>query len=206
MTSFKRSIIFSLFCSLAHLCSNQCKAGLISNFNGFVSDRVGNGKDRQLKDRVGGSDSLDIIADLALKNEVLTAQLSSLKTYIYVQKKQINEIRKEKEVLRREMTKFSENQENNREEIKNELRKAFEQEKNAILALVEDDKKVVYEEHQLQINEMKIKLTREIKIKDAEVDTAVEITIMLKERITELEIDQARNEKARLDAYKVSAK
>jgi hypothetical protein len=205
MTCFKRSIIFSLFCSLVHLCSNQCNAGLISNFNGFTSDRAGNGKDRQSTDRVGSADSLDVIADLVSKNEVLTAQLSSLKTYIYVQKKQINEIRKEKEILRREMSKFRENQDNDREEIKNELRKAFEQEKNAILGSVEEDKKVMYEEHQLEIDEMKKALTRNIEIKNAEVETAVEITIMLKEKITELEIDQARNEKARLDASKVRA-
>jgi hypothetical protein len=155
---------------------------------------------------VGSADSLDVIADLVSKNEVLTAQLSSLKTYIYVQKKQINEIRKEKEVFRREMSKFRENQDNDREEIKNELRKAFEQEKNAILGSVEEDKKVMYEEHQLEINEMKTALTRDIEIKNSEVETAVEITIMLKEKITELEIDQARNEKARLDASKVSRK
>jgi hypothetical protein len=159
---------------------------------------------------VENTNSLEMIADLASKNEILTAQLSSLKTYIYVQKKQINEIRKEKEVLRREMTSEMSNlrlnQGNDREEIKNELRKAFELEKNAILGSVEEDKKVVYEEHQLQINEIERGHTQNIEMKSTEVETAVEITIMLKEKITELEVDQARNEKARLDASKVSVK
>ena len=203
-----RWILLAIFISYC----DQCHAGFFSNLRGFFTDRFRRKSflsDREAVECYSPVDlreplsTDEIVQNLTVGNEVLRLQVSSLKTTVNTQKKQLSEVKKEKEALRKvlsfELKQLEEQQESDRESIKNELRNVFEEEKIVMIASFEDEKDLLKEEFLIEIKDIKQELEQKAAEIDAkrllEIEYYVETNVRQSKKIEEYEISEVETTK-----------
>lgn len=178
----------------------QCSdAGIFSNFRGFLLRRLGRRKkinDEVVLQSFSASDSEvpkttgDIIVNLTANNELLRAQVLSLKTFVNMQKKQLTRIKKEKEALQRSAAsqegRLLEERKIEQENIKNELRSVFEEEKIVMINSFEEEKELIKEVHIVEIKDIKLQLMDQLNKKSEDLDNLSETNKEQAEQILSL--------------------
>ena len=133
----------------------------------------------------------EIIENLTAGNEILRTQVTSLKSTVNTQKKQISELKREKEVAKRLMTsqleKFFEQQYDDNEMIKKELRDQFEEEKIVMIASFEEEKELLKEDYTLEIRDVRQELSQQIEKISAELGVVCDVSSQQSRKIDEYE-------------------
>jgi flagellar biosynthesis GTPase FlhF len=163
---------FFLLCFLALIL--VCRAGLLNDVKHFFGKAYGKLKSSGV---VGSSDAApsleDLLSELKYENGALRDQVSSLKSMVIVQKKQLIEEKKEKEALRKllasQVEDLTRRMEVDTEKIKKELLANFQEEKEVMKATFEEEKQLLKEAHEKELDELKDTLTKKAKKAAAEV-------------------------------------
>lgn len=187
---------------------NECEAGLVANIlirfrrNNFKEDiKPSQYSYSAYEPPIKPLSVNEIITSLTNENENLKSQVSTLKTYVTIQKKQIIDIRKEKETIRREMlnqlNNSYERQEKDRETIKQDLRNAFEEEKIIMIDSFEEEKRHLKDDHIIEIEDIRKELVKKIEKQEKDIVNMVDFTSQQTKEIAEFK-------KLNLEASEVS--
>lgn len=160
-----------------------CNAGFFSNIQSFILDRLGRRFTRRQRSHEPFStsdieilrpSSADVILTLTEKNQLLRAQVLSLKTFVNMQKKLLLDAKKEKDALRKSAISLAQRlhkeRELDQETIKNELRNGFENEKIIMIKSFEQEKDLLREDHNVGMEDLKSELTVQLEKKTEELD------------------------------------
>ena len=167
--------IFTLLFTANFLC---CNAGFLGNLREILWRKLVRRKtfdaqsfvESYSSTNVGSSvSSKEIISDLTTSNEMLRAQVLSLRTFVNMQKIQLQEIRKEKEALRRFIDSqtliHNEQKAIDQETIKSELRSVFEEEKVVMINSFQEEKTLLREDYVVEIRDMKLQQSKQLEEK-----------------------------------------
>lgn len=174
-------------------------AGILSNVRGFLFRRLG--LFRKMKNEVVLQSSIaadsevpktagEIIVDLTANNELLRAQVLSLKTFVNMQKKQLARVKKEKDALQRSVAsqemRLLEERKIEQENIKNELRSIFEEEKIVMISSFEEEKELIKEDYIIEIKDIKLQLMEQLNKKSEDYNHLLEANSEQAEQIVSL--------------------
>ena len=186
-------------------------AGIFSNFRGFLLRRLGLRK--KLNDEIvlqsfSATDSEvpktagEIIVDLTANNELLRAQVLSLKTFVNMQKKQLARVKREKDILQRSAAsqeiRLLEERKIEQENIKNELRSVFEEEKIVMINSFEEEKELIKEDYIVEIKDIKLQLMEQLNKKSEDYNVLLETNTVQAEQIVSLKKSDTISVKVRL--------
>jgi hypothetical protein len=189
-------------------------AGIFSNFRGFLLRRLGLRK--KLNDEIvlqsfSATDSEvpktagEIIVDLTANNELLRAQVLSLKTFINMQKKQLARVKREKDILQRSAAsqeiRLLEERKIEQENIKNELRSVFEEEKIVMINSFEEEKELIKEDYIVEIKDIKLQLMEQLNKKSEDYNVLLETNTVQAEQIVSLKKSDTISVKVRLSFF-----
>lgn len=173
-------LIFTLLFTVNFLC---CNTGFLSNLREILWRKLVRRKTFDVQSfvesysstNVGSSvSSEEMISDLTTSNEMLRAQVLSLRTFVNMQKIQLREIRKEKEVLRRFIDSqtliHNEQKAIDQELIKSELRSVFEEEKVVMINSFQEEKTLLRENYVVEIRDMKLQQSKQLDEKSVELE------------------------------------
>jgi uncharacterized protein YcgL (UPF0745 family) len=185
-------------------------AGIFSNFRGFLLRRLGLRKkmnDEVVLQSFGATDSEvpktagEIIVDLTANNELLRAQVLSLKTFVNMQKKQLARVKKEKDALQRsaasQEARLLEERKTEQENIKNELRSVFEEEKIVMINSFEEEKELIKEDYIVEIKDIKFQLMEQLNKKSEDLNQLLETSTEQAEQIVSLKKSDTESVKVR---------
>ena len=160
-----------------------CNAGFFSNLQSFILDRLGRRFTRRQRSHepfsvsdieIARPSSAEVILTLTEKNQLLRAQVLSLKTFVNMQKKLLLDAKKEKDALRKSTISLAQRlhkeRELDQESIKNELRNGFENEKIIMIKSFEQEKDLLREDHSVGMDNLKSQLTVQFEKKSEELD------------------------------------
>lgn len=190
----------------------QCgDAGIFGNIRGFLLRRLGLRKkinDEIVLQSFGASDSEvpktagEIIVNLTANNELLRAQVLSLKTFVNMQKKQLTRIKKEKEALQRSAAsqegRLLEERKIEQDNIKNELRSVFEEEKIVMINSFEEEKELIKEDYIVEIKDIKLQLMEQLNKQSEDLDNLSETNKEQAKQIITLRKSDTESVKVRL--------
>lgn len=172
--------IFTLLFTVNFL---YCNAGFLSNLREILWRKLVRRKTFDVQSfvesysstNVGSSvSSKEMISDLTTSNEMLRAQVLSLRTFVNMQKTQLREIRKEKEALRRFIDSqtliHNEQKAIDQEVIKSELRSVFEEEKVVMINSFQEEKTLLREDCVAEIRDMKLQQSKQLDEKSVELE------------------------------------
>lgn len=196
MTPVKSVIAQSIFYFVLLTFYKPCKGGFFSNLGGFVLNRISRLKflDDQKSSRTSTGMEIknppsaqEIIMNLTNGNEILRTQVKSLKSIVNVQKRQISDVKKEKDALRQLMTSQLSDA---AAAIKAELRDSFEEEKVVMIASFEEEKVLLKEDHVEELRDIKLEMSQQLNKKEAELEAKkfAELEVVTSSNIKQSEI------------------
>jgi hypothetical protein len=182
-------------------------AGVFANVKAFIVNGIDRIRKRSKQgDAVGAVDVnngslLDTVDYLTIENEQLRVQNTALKAVIRLQKKQVVEAKKEKETIRREMQAQIQQMESkhqaDKEAIREELKSAFEKQKSAMVVTFEEERNLLKQNHEKEVDEIKKEIMGLVEKKSSEIAE-------LKKVNAEQEKELATAEKSKSETVKVS--